>query len=625
MSSLVFLLGLLLSASNVLGSDQEPLFADILDLPDFESPRRIPDTQAPPSKDGNWLGFGGNLYNNHWASTDAIVDINNVATLKPVCEKAYDPGVSAAPLVQDGIAYYPTWSGLLVALDYKECNTLWQLNVTDLILKERGDSSAIAATGAALVSRSSPVSDGDVLYIGTLARALLVAVDKHTGHVIDTLSIGRHPLAILTQSPTLYNGRLFIGVSTTESGFPAFDPSYKFTHHGSMNAITLRHGRLALLWTTHMIPPGADFSGASVWGSQPSIDPIRQQVFIGTGQLFSLPPEIVECQDANKNLKASTEHLVHEPCLPRDVYQTSVLALDIATGKINWYKTLGPLDAWNAACAPFIFPGGGDVPGPQCPSNIGNDTDFGMAPTFVLGSAGTPDGKDVVVAGQKNGNLYAFNAQTGSVMWGRQVAPGGLEGGLSWGIAVDDAAVYYTALNSDRENLTLSNGEIVSNSGFGAVDLRDGRMRWQVGAPRNTSSVVAPIVVNDVVLTGVSGNWTAGSFIPTGPGSLLALNKFNGEVVLEVPLDAYFRGNIAVVKEYLLFGTGYGGLSAPFKGSFQVWKLEDMKAADPFVSTPDSEQDSRKRELERQRVEVKKGIEELQRREGEIEKMRDEL
>jgi hypothetical protein len=126
-------------------------------------------------------------------------------------------------------------------------------------------------------------------------------------------------MAILTQSPTFYQGRLFIGVSSSESGAPAVDPSYKLSHRGLMSAVGFQHGRFALLWTTYMILPGANFSGASVWGSQPSIDPIHQQVFISTGQLHQLPPEFVECQDANKTLAVSLEHLANEPCLPRNV------------------------------------------------------------------------------------------------------------------------------------------------------------------------------------------------------------------------------------------------------------------------------------------------------------------
>jgi outer membrane protein assembly factor BamB len=621
------LLALLLGVRDVFAGDQQPLYEDSWNSADSGSIHQIPDTQPPPSKHGNWLGFGGGLYNNHWASSDAIVDINNVATLQPFCQKAYDPGVSAAPLVEDGMAYYPTWNGLLVALDFENCKTKWELNVTELILREKGDSDAIVATGAALAARTTPVSDGDVLYFGTLARAILVAVDKNTGRIIDTLSIGRHPLSILTQSPTFYNGRLFIGVSTTESGAPALDPSYKLSHHGSMHAVGLRHGRLALLWTTHMIPPGANFSGASIWGSQPSIDPIRQQVFIGTGQLLSLPPEVVECQDANKDLAANLDHLVNEPCLPRNVYQTSVLALDIATGKINWFKTLGPLDAWNAACVPNLLGGNSTEPGPNCPKTIGNDTDFGMAPAFVLGSESTPDGKDVVVAGQKNGFLYAFSAQTGTIEWAKAVAPGGLEGGLSWGVAVDSSAVYYTALNTNRVNFTLPNGTTISSSAFGAVSLKDGSTLWQTAAPRNASTVIAPVVVNDVVLTGLSGNWSEGTIFPIGPGSFLALNKYTGEILLEIPLDAYFRGNIATVHEYVMLGTGYSGFEPPEKGTFNVWKLKTAETGGGGSGKPqpDPDQEAKKRELERQRMELKKKIEDLERQEDEIDRLRDEL
>ncbi|KAF2115636.1 quinon protein alcohol dehydrogenase-like superfamily [Lophiotrema nucula] len=621
-----------------LAIDQHPLYTEPdvplynvgPDLPSFETIYQVPALQPPPSKKGNWLGYGADIYNNHWASSDAVIDTSNVESLVPVCQKKYDPGVSAAPLIEDGIAYYPTWNGLLVALDYKSCRTLWRTNITELILEFKGSGkqqlNGILASGAALASRTTPVADGDILFIGTLARALVVAFDKRTGRPIDMLQIGSHPLAILTQSPTLYKGRLFIGVSTSESGAPTLDPNYKCcSSHGSMNALALRHGRLTLLWTTPMIPPSANFSGASVWGSQPAIDPIRQQVFIGTGQFFSIPPEFEECQDANAELAVGREHLANEPCLPRNVFQTSVLALDIATGKTNWVRTLAPLDAWNAACVPGLLPGNPEPnpePGPACPKHVGEDADFGMAPTFVLGSESTPDGKDVVVVGQKNANLYALSAQAGQILWAIKTSPGGLEGGLSWGIAVDDHAVYYTAINSNRVEYPLPNGTLISNSAFGAASLKDGRTLWQTKAPRNTTSIVSPVVVNDIVLTGVTGNWTDGQLIPTGPGSFLALNKFTGEILEEVPLDSYFHAGIATVHDYVMFGTGYGGLELPQKGSFNVWRL---KAVEEGNATPPSDQEKKLAELERKRIELRKKREELERQEDELARKKDEL
>ncbi|KAL5401744.1 hypothetical protein PMIN03_011253 [Paraphaeosphaeria minitans] len=541
------------------------------DTYDYRSGSQIPASRPPPG--GNWLGFGADVYNNHWARSDSLINIASVKTLNTVCQK-----------------------------------------------KVKGNSDGVLATGGALASRSTPVADGDVLYFGTLARALAVAVDKRSGKLIDTLEIGNHPLAILTQSPTVYNHRVFFGVSTTESGGPAADPSYNLTHHGSMNVVKLRHGRLALDWTADMIPPEANFSGASVWGSQPSIDPIRNQVFIGTGQLFSLPDEFVECQDANKHIRVQTEHLANEPCLPRNVYQTSVLALDIDTGEINWYP-----------CIPQYFGGGpGNPPGPNCPKNIGNDTDFGMAPAFVLGSEYTPGQKDVIVAGQKNGNLYAFSAQTGTVLWAINAAPGGLEGGLSWGVAVDKDTVYYTGINTDRHNFTLfPSNETVSNSIFGAVNLKDGSIKWQIAAPRNMSSTVIPVVVNDVVLTGTSGRWEEGSLYAVGPGDFIALNKFTGEILRDDVLDAFFHAGIAVVKEYVMFGTGYGGLEAPQNGSFNVLKIGSTPpasggdAGDADGSYAELEQ--KKEQLAKGKADLRKKIEELEKQADELERMRDEL
>ncbi|CZR58323.1 uncharacterized protein PAC_08215 [Phialocephala subalpina] len=533
---------------------------------------QIPASQPPPIQTGNWLGWGGNVYNNHWASSDAIVNSSNVASFALACQGGYNPGVSAAPLVVDGIAYFPTWNGLLVALDYRTCHTLWKTNITDVILEYK----PLSAEQKLLlmpVSRTTPVNgkhgEGGVLYVGTLAQALLLAINQTTGKLIDALQLETHPLAILTMSPTFYQGHLFMGVSSLEEGGPEIIPDYKCCSFiGSMHAVSFEHGQLRLLWSQPMIPANSNFSGAAVWGSQPAIDPIRNQVFIATGNSYSVPVEVEACQNQTANITV-IEGLTSDPCLPPTVLQETVLALDLDTGRINWSRQLSPLDAWNAACVQGIV-------SPACPSTPGPDADFGMAPTFVLGSEHTPFELDVIVVGQKNGNLYALNAVTGFIFWSTSTGPGGGGGGLSWGIAVDDTSVYYTAINSNRVNYTLPAGDgktIISNSAFGAASLKDGHILWQTAAPRNTTSIVSPAVVNDVVLTGISGNWSAKSRYPVGPGSFLSLDKKTGRILKEVYLDAYFHGSFAIVHEYVMFGSGYAGIEPAAAGSFQAWKL----------------------------------------------------
>jgi outer membrane protein assembly factor BamB len=545
------------------------------DLESFQ----IPASQPPPSQTGNWLGWGADVYNNHWASSDALVDSSNVGSLVLVCQKHYDPGVSASPLVKDGIAYYPTWSGLLVAVNYKTCHTKWQTNITEIILKYKPldpEQEALVSP----VSRTTPVVDEDeeVLYIGTLAHALLVAIDMQTGKLIDLLQLDPHPFAALTQSPTFYQGRLFIGSSSLEEGAPDVIPNYQCcTFIGSMNAAALKHGRLRLLWTQPMIPAGSNFSGAAIWGSQPAIDPVRSQVFIATGNIYSLPPSFEECQNQTANITVIQQGLTSDPCLPLNVFQESVLALDLVSGRVNWIRQLSALDAWTAACVSGLL--GPPLPGAAaaCPDTPGPDADFGMAPTFILGSEHTPYELDIVVVGQKNGNLYSLSAATGTLLWATSTGPDGLEGGLIWGIAVDDASVYYTAVNINRVNYTLPAGDgktVISNSAFGAASLKDGHILWQTPAPRNTTSVVPPSVVNDIVLTGITGNWSSASIFPVGPGSFTPIDKYTGRILEERSLDAYFEGAFAAIHDYIMFGTGYGGAAAITAGSFQVWKLK---------------------------------------------------
>jgi outer membrane protein assembly factor BamB len=99
-----------------------------------------------------------------------------------------------------------------------------------------------------------------------------------------------------------------------------------------------------------------------------------------------------------------------------------------------------------------------------------------MAPAFVpASSANTPGGNDTVVVGQKNGNLYAISAVDGSISWATSTSPDGVAGGLSWGVAVDDSRVYFTAINFNQLPLKiLPSKKTIHNSAWGAANLADG-------------------------------------------------------------------------------------------------------------------------------------------------------
>ena len=339
--------------------------------------------------------------------------------------------MSAAPLAVDGIAYYVTWSGVVAALDYTTCRVLWQTNVTDVILGYQ-PVDATRRSAVKLASRTTPIMEGNTLFIGTQANALLLAIDKRNGTLIDTIQISKHPIAIITQSPTLWQSKILVGSSSLEELAAEVIPGYVCCSFiASMNAFALENGHFKLLWSQNMIPPGSNFSGAAIWGAQPSIDPARNQVFIATGNVYSTPPQYAACLNQTTGSSNSSQPNSTNTCVPPDVYQEAVLALDVTTGHINWAHELSPVDAWNVACisVPSNNPS-------NCPPSPGPDADFGMAPSFVPASRYTPFGEDTLVVGQKNGNLYAISAQTGKIFWATATSPGGVEGGLIWGIAV---------------------------------------------------------------------------------------------------------------------------------------------------------------------------------------------
>ncbi|KAL8995229.1 MAG: hypothetical protein Q9169_004993 [Polycauliona sp. 2 TL-2023] len=529
--------------------------------------RNIDKQQLQPNSPGTWLGWGAGIHNNRQASPDARVNSLNVASLHQTCQKNYPNGESAPPLVADGIAYYPTWNGLFVALDYTKCKVLWQTNVTVLINQYNPEYYDTLKP----LSRTSPALYKNILFIGTQANALLLAINKRNGKLVDKIQISDHPLAIVTQSPTVWQGRIFLGSSSSEETGADTIPGYECCSFiATMNGFIFKRNRFQLLWSQPMIPAGLNFTGAAIWGSQPAIDPNRSQVFIATGNVYTVPESYEICSNntLNANITSTTPGNATDPCAPKEVYQEAILAFNTATGVINWSHQLSPIDAWNVACITG-FPGGGQNPG-ACPPNPGPDADFGIAPTFVPGSNSTPSNKDIVIIGQKNGNLYALSADKGELFWALATSPSGQTGGLIWAVAVDDTAVYYTAVNSQRLPWKLQNGTSLANSAFGAAALKNGTILWETPSPGNSTTAVQPTVANDVVLVGVGGPAPY-----TGPGTFLALNKYTGRMLTERKLDtSYFQAGIAVVKDYVMFGTGYGSTPGA-NGTFRVWRLSE--------------------------------------------------
>jgi outer membrane protein assembly factor BamB len=318
------------------------------------------DTYYHPVSHSEWKGWGGDIQNNRWVSQGSDISSSNIGSLAnlgsasyagelSVCKKTFAYGVSATPTLLDGIAYFPSWDGNFYALDYHTCSIRWSLNVTTLIndFKPIAPSQLLAAHAD---SRTSPQINGNVVHFGTQLNALAVAVDIDTGRVLDTIQINPHPFAIITSSPAAYDNMLVIGSSSNEELAPGIVPGYVCcTFKGNVVALTFENNKYQVAWNVSMISANrTGWAGAAIWGSQPSIDTARNQVFIGTGNTYAAPDGYESCESNQTNITTTGEG--SDPCLPADVWQECVVALDVNTGKVNWVHHLTPLDAWIVAC-----------------------------------------------------------------------------------------------------------------------------------------------------------------------------------------------------------------------------------------------------------------------------------
>jgi polyvinyl alcohol dehydrogenase (cytochrome) len=153
-------------------------------------------------------------------------------------------------------------------------------------------------------------------------------------------------------------------------------------------------------------------SGAPIW-STPTIDAERGRVYVTTGENTSLPA--TRTSDA-------------------------VIALDLESGRQLWVFQGTPRDVWHMGC------GRGS---PNCPSpdeSILQDWDFGGSAIL----APLPDGRDLLLVGQKSGHLWALDPDDGQLVWAHRRGRGGALGGNHWGIARDGERVFLTISDPGR-------------------------------------------------------------------------------------------------------------------------------------------------------------------------------
>jgi polyvinyl alcohol dehydrogenase (cytochrome) len=291
----------------------------------------VPDsTPAVAATAARWTMGGHDLANSRSNPFERSIGPSNVGNLALDWTMTTAGDVSATPAVVNGALYVPDWGGMFWKADAATGRVLWSHSVADYV----------GIAGA--VSRTSPAVVGDTVYIGTQQGASLLAIDTATGHLRWKTQLDSHPAALLTQSPVVFSGLIYEGVSSREE-ILAIDPTYPCcTFRGSLAAVEATTGRV--VWQTPTIPYQGDsadiFSGASVWGGTPTVDPRTGSVYVTTGNNYDIPKSAQECQAAG---------CTPAQCLPSWDRVNSIIAFDAKSGAIKWSTGQDRFDVWNGA------------------------------------------------------------------------------------------------------------------------------------------------------------------------------------------------------------------------------------------------------------------------------------
>jgi alcohol dehydrogenase (cytochrome c) len=266
-------------------------------------------------EDGNWLMIR-RTYDGAGFSPLVEITADNVKRLRPVW--VFSTGETrpheSAPIVNNGVMFVSTPNNQVIAIDASSGNILWRYR------RPRPAGAFVShetSRGVALY--------GDKVFFAA-GEAVLVALNAKTGREVWTTTVANNKAAYyITLAPLVANGKVMVGASGGEFGVRGFVAAY------DPDAGTE-------LWRTYTIPapgePGSETwpkgdqwktGGGSVWVTG-NYDPETNLAYWGTGNGGPWMGD----QRPGDNL-----------------YTSSTLAIDVATGKIRGHFQYHPNDSWD--------------------------------------------------------------------------------------------------------------------------------------------------------------------------------------------------------------------------------------------------------------------------------------
>ncbi|MFM7275326.1 MAG: PQQ-binding-like beta-propeller repeat protein, partial [Gammaproteobacteria bacterium] len=355
--------------------------------------------------DGDWSGNGGSDTNTRFRD-NGWLDAKSTPRLAIRQVLGYPGGAGGPATVAGDRIFLPAGFGFLVSLDARSGCTRWAFRRPGRIVRSLG---LAGPTGA----QTRPA-----VYFGD-DQAWVTAVDAETGKELWQTRIEENVLSRVTGSPLIHDGKVLVPLSSIE------DP---MTHVGTHACCSSRGGVVAL----------DAASGKILWKQQHITGELRTLAPEKAGELTRSGPAgaatyVPLAVDARRGLVYASTAEEYGMLNPQGPY--SVIAYDIATGERRWAQQFLPAgDARESACR--------EIGETDCR----NLFSMGTAPLMHT----FPDGRQILLAGQKWGYVYAMDPDdSGRVIWRSKVARGGDMGGVIYGLASDGKRIYVPVSDVD--------------------------------------------------------------------------------------------------------------------------------------------------------------------------------
>jgi outer membrane protein assembly factor BamB len=463
------------------------------------------DAPAPPvaRASTDWATAGGGTDNARVAkgTTWSVASVPS-ATEAWTTEVAELGGLPTTPIVVGDVVYVGGTSGVVAALDRSSGRVRWKTEASGF---------TIGPTGVA-------VAGGRVF--GLKGSTGVVAYDAGDGHQLWSKDVTETPTTGIDIQPVVHDGLVLVStVPVSVQGI------YKGGDHGVIHALDAATG--AERWAFDTVEDGlwgnpAVNSGGGAW-YPPAVDEARGLVYFGIANPAPFP---------------GTKAFPNGTSRPGDnLYTDSLVALDLETGKLRWYRQVIPHDLF--------------------------DRDQ------VMALIARPEGGEVVVSSGKSGIVVGLDPDTGKELWrtpvgkhdnddltaldGETSVYPGTYGGVLTPPSSADGVVYLPVVNSPAklepdEEAYFGTAMGTEDGTVAAVDAATGKVVWSREVPGDPLG--GTTVVGDLLL------------VPLLSGKVLGLDRATGKTVWQADLHGSTNGQPAVSGDLVVFPVG---TSAPPK------------------------------------------------------------